>query len=440
MVARSMRPWEMTRDLVRTGQRVLGVRRVRVGPGHRPGPGKAALPLSAPRTSFNSALTRRRNVALGSIGLDDVKALKRATGTTVNDVVLAVCTGALRSYLLDGDELPDKPLVAVVPISVRPDIDSPRGSNQVSAMFVQLPVHLDDPVERLMAVHEGTEGAKEEHNALGRRHAAELGRARHAQRVRQRRPVLLEDAAGQRAPAHRQPGHLQRARDPTSPSTWPGPSWRPGFPLGPVMDGMGVNITVMSYRGVLYWGIIACPETVPMVWDLADAVPAALDELLAAVGLDPSTDPSGVTPRHGDGATAIDEAPPHTGIGAPKVWGRGGVGDHRVEAVDQEGAGRVPGRPRCRSGAGCRSTSAWRCSAGAAGPGSGGSVKRAQRGPGSPNCWPRRPPGGSVPSDGSSRPAPPGRRCRIGRSRWPSRVVPVDAAMGRTRPPKSLPP
>jgi len=59
-----------------------------------------------------------------------------------------------------------------------------------------------------------------------------------------------------------------------------------GFPLGPVMDGMGVNITAMSYRGALYWGIMACPETIPMVDDLTDAVPVALDELLEAAGLD----------------------------------------------------------------------------------------------------------------------------------------------------------
>ncbi len=322
VVARSMRPWEMARDIVRTGQRVLGVRRIRVGPGHRPGPGKAALPLSAPRTSFNAALTRRRNVALATLGLDDVKALKKATGTTVNDVVLTVCTGALRSYLLDGDELPDKPLVAVVPISVRPDIDCPRGSNQVSAMFVQLPVHLDDPVERLMAVHEGTQGAKEEHNALGgdmliswAEHATPnvfAGAARFYSRLRL-------------ANVHRPIANLvvSNVPGPDFPLYLAGAELEAGFPLGPVMDGMGVNITVMSYRGVLYWGIITCPDTVSMVWDLAAGIPAALDELLAAVGLDPSTDPSGGDAPHGDGATAIEEAPPHTGIGSPKVWGPG---------------------------------------------------------------------------------------------------------------------
>jgi hypothetical protein len=61
-----------------------------------------------------------------------------------------------------------------------------------------------------------------------------------------------------------------------------------GFPLGPVMDGLGVNITIMSYRGTLYWGIISCPETMPKVWKLAAGIPLALDELLLAAGLPPA--------------------------------------------------------------------------------------------------------------------------------------------------------
>jgi len=96
-----------------------------------------------------------------------LKRLKDAMGTTVNDVVLAVCTGALRRFLIDGDELPDKPLVAVVPVSVRPSNPDMAGSNKVSSMFVQLPAQLEDPLAQLEAIHEGTKGAKEEHNALG---------------------------------------------------------------------------------------------------------------------------------------------------------------------------------------------------------------------------------------------------------------------------------
>ncbi len=340
MVARSMRPLEMTRDVVRTCWRVLGVRRLRVGPGHRTGPGKAALPLSAPRVSFNSAVTRRRCVALTSIGLEDVKRLKRATGTTVNDVVLAVCTGALRSFLLDGDELPDKPLVAVVPVSVRPDIDEPRGSNQVSAMFVQLPVNIDDPIERLMAIHEGTAGAKEEHSALG----ADMLQswAEHAT------PNVFTSAASfytrmRLANVHRPIANLvvSNVPGPDFPLYLAGAELVAGFPLGPVMDGMGLNITAMSYRGVLSWGIIACPETIMVVDDLARAIPIALAELLDAAGQEGPTyrpdEPSAADPPatseerpdaphgrgesegQGESAIAMEDAPEHTGIGSPNT-------------------------------------------------------------------------------------------------------------------------
>jgi len=288
LVARSLRPFEITRDIVRTGHRVLDVRRVRQEPEHRGPTAKAALPLSAPRTSFNGSLTWRRSVALSAIGLDDVKRLKKATGTTVNDVVLAVCTGALRSFLLEGDELPDKPLVAVVPVSVRPDIDCPKGSNQISSMFVQLPVELERPIDRLMAIHDGTKGAKEEHNALGA--DTLLNWAEHAT------PSVFASAARlysrmRLADRHRPIANLviSNVPGPDFPLYLAGAELEAGFPLGPVMEGMGVNITIMSYQGVLYWGIMASPDTIPRVWDLTAAIPIALDELLDAAGESPAT-------------------------------------------------------------------------------------------------------------------------------------------------------
>ena len=288
IATRAMRPLDMTRDAIRTGQRLLDVRRLRMGPEHQSARSKAALPLSAPRTSFNAALTRRRKVALTAIGLDDVKRLKNATGTTVNDVVLAVCAGALRSFLLEGDELPDKPLVAVVPVSVRPDHPTPKGSNQVSAMFVQLPANLPDPLDRLLAIRDGTKGAKEEHNALGA--DILLNWSEHAS------PNVFASAARfysrmRLAERHRPIANLviSNVPGPDFPLYLGGAELVAGFPLGPVMDGMGVNITIMSYRGVLYWGIISCPETMPRVWNLAAAVPVALDHLLDATGESPAT-------------------------------------------------------------------------------------------------------------------------------------------------------
>jgi diacylglycerol O-acyltransferase / wax synthase len=287
LVTGAIRPVEMALDVVRTGFRIFDVRRVRQRHDERSSGPKAALPLSAPRTSFNAAISRRRRVAFSAIRLDDVKRLKNAMGTTVNDVVLAVCTGALRRFLEDGDELPDRPLVAVVPVSVRPD-GVAKGSNQVSSMFVQLPTHLDGPLDRLAAIREGTKSAKEEHRALGA--DLLLNWAEYAA------PSVFASAARfytgwGLANRHRPIANVvvSNVPGPDFPLYLSGAELEAGFPLGPVMDGMGVNITIMSYRGVLYWGFIACPEVMPRVWDLAGAVPAALDELMAAAEIEPAT-------------------------------------------------------------------------------------------------------------------------------------------------------
>jgi WS/DGAT/MGAT family acyltransferase len=281
MVARTVRPFELARTALRTAQNLLDVRRVRGR-----AKGHAALPLTAPRVSINSSITGRRRVAFAAASLADVKRLKTEMGTTVNDVVLAMATGALRRYLEAGDELPDQPLVAVVPVSVTPDVAALKGSNKVSGMFVGLPTSEPEPLERLRLIHEATLGAKEEHNALG---AATLQNwAEHAT------PNVFATAARfysrmKLAERHRPIANLviSNVPGPDFPLYLSGAEMLAGFPLGPVMDGMGLNITIMSYRGVLYWGLVSCAKAVPRLWDVAAAIPAALDELMAAAGLEP---------------------------------------------------------------------------------------------------------------------------------------------------------
>ncbi len=281
MLSGLVAPFDVGRMLLRTTWSILGVRRVRQGR-----TAKAALPLSAPRTSINVAVHARRRVAFAAASLDDAKALKNAMGTTVNDVVLAMCAGALRTYLLAGDELPDIPLVSVVPVSVTPDIAELKGSNKVSAMFVQLPAHIDDPLERLRFIHEGTKGAKEEHKALG---ATTLQNwAEHAT------PNVFAAAArlytGMKlADRHRPLANLviSNVPGPDVPLYLGGSQMLGMFPLGPVMDGMGLNITIMSYLGVLYWGLASDARAVPRLWDIAAAVPHALTEMMEAAGLEP---------------------------------------------------------------------------------------------------------------------------------------------------------
>jgi len=282
IVYRSTRPFEIARTFWRTGQSVLGVVRVR----RDETKDKGALPLTAPRTSINVSVGNRRRVAYSASSLGDVKRLKNALGTTVNDVILAVCTGALRRYLQSGDELPEIPLVSVVPVSVTPDMAALRGSNKVSGMFVQLPTHLDDPLERLSLIHSGMLHAKDEHKALG---ADTLQNwAEHAT------PNTFALATRLYSEMHLAERHrpianlvISNVPGPDFPLYFGGAEMVAGFFLGPVLDGMGLNITIMSYRGVLYWGLVACARAVPGLWDIADAIPQAMDELMVAAGIEP---------------------------------------------------------------------------------------------------------------------------------------------------------
>jgi WS/DGAT/MGAT family acyltransferase len=288
-------PFDITRLVWRTGRSVLNVRRVRRGPAEA----KGALPLTTPRTSLNTAITPNRKVALATIALSDVKELRNAFDVTVNDVILAICTGALRRYLQDRDELPDDPLVAVIPVSMHPSMTDHRGANKLSAMFVSLPCGTDDPKERVEIIRSGSKGAKVEQVALGA--DVLINWAEHAT------PNVFAPAARaytrlRLADRHR-PIHslvISNVPGPDFPLYLGGAEMIAAFPLGPVMDGAGLNVTVMSYRGVLNWGLIACADTVPGVASIAGAIAESLDELRSAAGLGPST-PTGIAPGEASG-------------------------------------------------------------------------------------------------------------------------------------------
>ncbi len=111
-----------------------------------------------------------------------------------------------------------------------------------------------------------------------------------------------------------------------------GAEMKAGFPLGPVMEGMGVNITVMSYRGILNWGIIACPESIPRLWSLIAAVPRALDELLEAAGQEPahyrSEEAAAAVRASGPGPRPARRLNRPGGAGC-RAWARSGCRGHR---------------------------------------------------------------------------------------------------------------
>jgi len=244
------------------------------------GPGMPA-PLRSPRTSFNVVITPHRRVAYTHVPLDEVKRIKRTFGTTVNDVVIAICSGALRRYLAARNELPEKSLIASVPVSVRTDDEKGDvGSNRVSAMFSTLATDIDDPVERLKQIAEANRGAKEEHKAIGADMLTKWGelaapttfslaaRFYTGLRLADRHPVVHNLV-------------ISNVPGPAFPLYFAGAKLVAMYPLGPIFDGAGLNITVLSYMDQLFFGLIGCREVVD-VWNIAGHVGDAFAELLKA--------------------------------------------------------------------------------------------------------------------------------------------------------------
>jgi diacylglycerol O-acyltransferase len=243
--------------------------------------GKAMpAPFTAPRTSFNGTITGHRAVAFTRMDLADVKEVKNAFGCTVNDVVLTMCSGALRKYLADRDELPDSSLVAMVPVSVHGKTKA-EGTNKVSGMFASLASDIADPVERLASIAEQNLVAKDHHKTLSASLLQDWAqfaapntfalavRVYSKLRLAERHPVIHNLV-------------ISNVPGPPMPIYFMGGRVTGFFPFGPVFDGAGLNITVLSNDGHLDVGLIACRELAPELWDLADDLPIALDELLSA--------------------------------------------------------------------------------------------------------------------------------------------------------------
>jgi WS/DGAT/MGAT family acyltransferase len=238
-------------------------------------------PFRAPRTSFNATVTAHRNIAYTSVALDDIKTIKNAFGVKVNDVVLAICSGALRTYLADRDELPDRSLIAAIPISVHDRSEDKDGTTKISIMFSSLASDIDDAGERLRYIAETNEGAKEDHELVGAgilqdwaEHAAPntfslAARMYSSLRLANRHPVVHNLV-------------ISNVPGPPIPLYFNGAKLKVLHPLGPVMDGAGLNVTVLSNMDTIGFGFIACKELMPELWDLSDAIPAAVEELLDA--------------------------------------------------------------------------------------------------------------------------------------------------------------
>jgi diacylglycerol O-acyltransferase / wax synthase len=235
-----------------------------------------AAPFNAPATPFNAELTGERNIALAQLDFEDIKRVKNRFDVKVNDVVLALCAGALREFLLDRGELLGKPLVAVVPMSVHDKSDRP-GRNQVSGMFCNLQTDIEDPRERLQAIAESNSRAKEHSRAIGPTLVLDWTQIV----TRAMFGFILGLAA--RTPLTHTAIHnlvISNVAGPQDKLYCLGAEIKALYPLGPIFQGSGLNITVMSLSGKLNVGIVSCPQLVDDLWGLADRFELALDELL----------------------------------------------------------------------------------------------------------------------------------------------------------------
>jgi len=237
--------------------------------------------LRAPATPFNRSIGPHRRWAFRSLPFESVRAVKSAAGVSVNDVVMALCAGALRRWLTDRDALPASPLIAGVPVSVRTDEQKGTHGNRVSSMIAPLPTHLAEPKDRLRAAHDAMRAAKDQHGALPADLLADVTQfampalagqaARLSARLR-----LVERISPFNLIVSNVPG-------PNVPLYYAGAQLVSYLPLSAIADGQGLNITVISYGGQMHFGLIADRDLVPDLEDLADALAAELDELTAAV-------------------------------------------------------------------------------------------------------------------------------------------------------------
>jgi WS/DGAT/MGAT family acyltransferase len=238
---------------------------------------------TAPRTRFNGLISAHRRYAFGSVSLDTVKAIKNAAGVSVNDVVLAVCARAMREWLTARDELPREPLVAMVPVSVRSEEQAGTFGNRVSVMVVQIPTDAADAGEQLARTNASMRGAKDRHKALPADLMQDLTQfvppAIHARASR----VVMQISGG--VERLRPPLNLviSNVPGPRMPLFCAGAKLLANHPVSVVADGVGLNITCMSYRDHIDFGIIADREQLPSAWELMDGITRALAEIEDAV-------------------------------------------------------------------------------------------------------------------------------------------------------------
>ena len=281
-----------------------------------------------PRTQLNVAITNQRSYAARTLALAEVKAMAKRSGTSVNDIVMAICAGALRRYLNDYDVRPDKPLIAGVPVSLR-EAGNTDANNQVSMMLVSLATDIKDPLERLAAINASANaGKKLQGNVKGvipmdfpslgvpwlmSGLASLYGRSRLANRIPPIANVAISNVPGPQFPLY-----------------FAGAKLAHFFPVSIPGHGVALNITVQSYNGLLEVGLTACRRALPDVADLGNYIVEEHRKLLALIEAREAVGAAAT-------AAALPGAVPHKKAAAKKASPRPRAAPRRAAAMPVDG-------------------------------------------------------------------------------------------------------
>jgi diacylglycerol O-acyltransferase len=242
----------------------------------------SALSLYAPRTILNQKITGSRRFAADDWPIERLRAIGKATGTTLNDVVIAMCSGAMRQYLLELDALPEAPLVAMVPVGLnakQSQVASAEGGNAVGSIMVQMATDKNDPADRLSTIHRSMKDGKEAlssmtpvqilaMSAIGQAPAILTPMLKMQGIIRPPYNVIISNVPGPRTTHY-----------------WNGARLTGTYPLSIPINGMALNITCTSYDGQMAFGLTGCRRTVPHLQRLLGHLDEEVKALEKAAGV-----------------------------------------------------------------------------------------------------------------------------------------------------------
>jgi diacylglycerol O-acyltransferase / wax synthase len=237
------------------------------------------LPFRAPKTMFNVPIGGARRVAAQSWPLARIRAIKSAAGVTVNDVVLAMCSGALRAYLIEENALPETPLVAMVPISLRAEGEQDAGGNMVGTILCNLATDTEDAAKRLEAINTSMRDNKKVFAELPKTQALALSAFLMSGIALGLVPGFVSSAP---PPFNIVISNVPGAREPMY---WKGARLDGNYPLSIALDGQALNITLTNTADNLDFGLVGCRRSVPHLQRLLMHLEDSLADMEKAVGV-----------------------------------------------------------------------------------------------------------------------------------------------------------